>query len=205
MAPGKAAVQRATAPGVYSSDSSGTIDVGALGKQDAKGTQTLTISPIKAGSQHSSLHGDQGDTDQDLLVRDTGTYIADLTITSPAFGRQAKEFRPSPAVLLVPEPAKIGAAWSWGGVSTDGKTHVSTTNKIARSETVTIGGKAVPCVVVQTHLVLSGDVTYDAQVTTWYAPGYRLAVKDHTLGKGSYAGTMFTTDISTLLRSVTPA
>ncbi len=204
VAPGKPAATRATAPGRYTLTTSGTISSPTLGSQDAAGTQTLTISALKAGMQHSALHGDQGDTDQDLLVRDTGTYIGSLTITSPALSG-TKEFRPSPAVLLVPDPAKVGASWSWGGTSTDGKTKVATTNKITRTETLTIGGVRVPCVVVVTHLVLSGDVSYDAQVTTWYAPTYRLAVKDHTVGKGTYSGIMFTTDITSVMGSVKPA
>lgn len=203
-APGKPAAQRATRAGTYTLDASGTITLG-VSKQDASGTQSLTISPLKGQLQHSTLHGDQGDTEQDLLLRTTGTYVASLRLTSPAFAGQAKEFHPSPAVLLVPDPATVGSSWSWKAVSTDGKTTVTTANKVARTETVTIGGKKLLCAVIQTHLVLSGDVTYDAQVTTWYSPDFRLAVKDHTVGKGTAIGSPFTTDITSVMRSVTPA
>lgn len=202
-APGQPAAQQATAPGSYLLDTSGTITYGSPGTpQDAKGTQTLTVSALKAGLQHSTLHGDQGDTDEELLVRDTGTYVASLKLTSPAF---TKEFRPSPAALLVPDPATVGATWSWSGTSTDGKTTARASSKIARLETVTIGGRKVPCAVLLTHLVLSGDITYAADVTTWWSPDYRLPVKDHTVGKGQFGAFPFQTDISTLMRSVTPS
>lgn len=204
LAPGKPAAQKTTKAGTYTLDASGTIRYGAT-RYDASGTQTLTVDPPRGDRQHSMLHGDQGHTEQDLLVRDTGTYIASLTLTSPAFAGQAKQFRPPTAVLLVPDPAGVGASWSWKAVSTDGKTTVTTSNKVARTETVTIGGRRVPCAVVQTHLVLSGDVSYDAQLTTWYSPDLHLAVKDHTLGKGTALGTPFTTDLNTVMRSLTPS
>jgi hypothetical protein len=201
-APGKPAARKATASGHYSYTSSGKVTVGAT-PQSASGTQTLTISPLKGDVQHSTLHSDDsGDTEEDLVVRDTGTYGASLTLTSPAF---TKEFRPSPAVLLVPDPAAIGQAWSWSATSTDGATHLSASNKVLRDETLTIGGTKVATVVLQTHLVLSGDVSYDAQLTVWWAPSYRLPVKTHTVGKGSYSGIPFSTDITAVLTSVKPS
>jgi hypothetical protein len=95
-APGTVAAQKATAPGVYTSDESGTVTLGSPGKpQDASGTTTLTVDAVKDGVQHSTLHSDNtGDTDEDILVRSTGSYVASLKLTSPAF---TKEFRPTPA------------------------------------------------------------------------------------------------------------
>lgn len=201
-APGKEVPSKASPAGTYTLTSSGKVTFGTT-PQNASGTQTLTISPLRNGIQHSTLHSDDtGDTEQDIVVRDTGDYLASLKLTSPAF---TKEFRPNPPVLLVPDPAAVGKTWSWSGTSTDGATHVSASNKLVRKETLTIGGKKVPTVVLQTHLVLSGDVTYDAQLTTWWAPDYRLPVKTHTVGKGSYSGIPFTTDITAVMSSVTPA
>ena len=201
-APGKPAAAKATAAGQYTYSSSGKVTFGAT-PQDASGTQTLTISALKDGIQHSTLHSDDtGDTEQDVVVRDTGSYGASLKLTSPAF---SKEFRPATPVLLMPDPATVGRSWSWAATSTDGATHVSATNKLLRTETLTIGGTKVPTVVLQTHLVLSGDVTYDAQLTVWWAPAYRLPVKTHTVGKGSYGGIPFTTDVTAVMGSVRPS
>jgi hypothetical protein len=201
-APGKPAARKATAPGHYSYTSSGKVTFGAT-PQSASGTQALTISPLKGEVQHSTLHSDDsGDTEEDLVVRDAGTYGASLKLTSPAF---TKEFRPSPAVLLVPDPAAIGHSWSWSATSTDGATHLSATNQLLRDETLTVGGTRVATVVLQTHLVLSGDLSYDAQLTVWWAPSYRLPVKTHTVGKGSYSGIPFSTDLTAVMTSVKPS
>jgi hypothetical protein len=202
QAPGKPAASKATAAGDYTYTSSGKVTAGTT-PQDASGSQTLTISPLRGGIQHSRMHSDStGDTEQDVVVRDTGSYLASLKLSSPAF---SKEFRPAPAVLLMPDPATVGRSWSWSGTSTDGKTHVTTTNKLMRQEDVTIGGSKVATVVLQTHLVLSGDVNYDAQVTTWWAPAYRLPVKTHTVGKGSFGAIPFSTDVTAVLHSVKPS
>ncbi len=200
-APGTTAPSKATAPGDYTYSSSGTVTIGTT-PQDAKGTQTLTVSPLKNGIQHSTIHSDStGDTEEDVVVRDTGSYAASLKLTSPAF---TKEFRPAVPVLLMPDPAAVGKTWSWSVTSTDGATHASATNKLLRKETLAIGGKQVATVVLQTHLVLSGDVTYDAQLTTWWAPDYRLPVKTHTVGKGMYSGIPFKTDVTAVMSSVAP-
>ncbi|MGB8652550.1 MAG: hypothetical protein WCD35_18020 [Mycobacteriales bacterium] len=192
-----------TVAGTYTLDAKGTLTLGQPGSpQDAGGTSTLTVSAPSGGIQHTTLHSDHGDTDQDLVVRPTGTYAARLKISSPAF---TKEFRPAAPVLLVGDPARVGTTWSWSGTSTDGGTTVSASNKVLRTETLTIGGTRVACVVLQSHLVLSGDVDYTADLTTWWSPAYRLAVKDHTVGKGSYNGFPFTMDITSTMRSVRPS
>jgi hypothetical protein len=201
-APGKVAAQKATAAGSYTYDSTGKVTIGAT-PQDASGTQTLTIGALKGGIQHSTLHSDDsGDTEQDLVVRDTGTYGASLKLTSPAF---TKEFRPAVPVLLMPDPASVGKSWSWKADSTDGATHVVATNKLVRVETLTIGGQKIATVVLQTHLVLSGDVKYDAQVTLNWAPAYRLPVKQRQVGSGMYSGIPFKSDVTGVMRSVKPA
>lgn len=201
-APGRTAASKATAAGRYTYSSSGTVTVGAT-PQDASGTQTLTITPLRSGVQHSTLHSDaSGDTEQDVVVRDTGSYGASLKLTSPAF---TKEFRPATPVLLVPDPAAVGRRWSWSLTSTDGATHATATNELVRTESLTIGGARVATVVLQTHLVLSGDVSYDAQLTTWWAPDYRLPVKTHTVGKGRYGTIPFKTDVTAVMKSVRPS
>jgi hypothetical protein len=200
-APGQPAPTRATAAGAYTYDTSGQVKFGAT-PQDASGTTTLTISALQNGHQRSTLHpnqGQEGDTIEDLVVRTSGTYLADLNITT-----FSKEFRPSPPVLLFPDPAKVGSTWSWSATSTDGKSHATASNKVERTETLTIGGQRVSTVVLQTHLVITGDVAYTADVTTWVSPTYRLPVKDHTLAHGTLV-VPFTADITDVMRSVHPA
>ncbi|MDP9181369.1 MAG: hypothetical protein M3P04_01170 [Actinomycetota bacterium] len=200
-APGKPSASKATAPGTYTYDASGTQTISGSRKQ-VSGSSTLQISAVSNGQQTSTLHNAQGDTEQQILVRDAGSYLSSLKITS-LMG--VKEFAFSPAALLLPDPARVGATWSWGGTSTDGKTTARATNKVVRTETLTIGGQRVATVVLQTHLVLSGDYTYTADVTTWVAPAYRLPVKDHTVANGRYGAFPFSFDVTDVMRSVHPA
>ena len=201
-APGKPAASKATAPGTYTYDSSGTQTISGS-KQDVSGSSTLTVSPVIDGSQTSTLHNSQGDTEQDLAVRSTGSYLASLTVSSPAVN---KEFQFAPPALLFPDPAKVGATWSWHSTSTDGTTTVTASNKVLRTESLTIGGQKVATVVLQTHLVItSKDVTYTADSTNWVVPAYRLPVKTHTVGKGHYGVFQFSFDITDVMRSVHPA
>lgn len=189
-----------TAPGTYTYDTSGTVTAGT--PRDASGTATLTVDAPAGKSQHSALANDQGRTEQDIVSRTTGAYLARLHIANPAFD---KEFRPSSPVLLVPNPAAPGRTWSWTATSTDGKTTVAVTARITRRETLTIGGAATPTSLVTSTLKLTGDVTYTAQMQNWYDAAHRLSVKDHTRGSGTFGGVAFTTDITSVLRSTRPA
>jgi hypothetical protein len=189
-----------TAPGSYTYDTSGTVTAGT--PRDASGTATLTVDPASGGKQHSVLADDQGSTDQDAIGRTTGTYLARLAIANPAFN---KEFRFTTPVLLVPEPAAPGRSWSWTATSTDGKTTVAVSARITRRENVTVGGVPTPTSLVTSTLKLTGDVTYTAQMQTWYDPAHRLSVKDHSRGNGTFGGVAFTTDITSVLRSTRPA
>ncbi|MCU1591501.1 MAG: hypothetical protein JWP11_2757 [Frankiales bacterium] len=195
-----AAAPSSTAPGTYTFDNTGTVTAGT--QRDASGTSTLTVDPPASGQQHSLLSSDQGRTEQDVVVRTNGTYLARLAITNPAF---SKEFRPASPVLLVPDPATAGRSWSWTAVSTDGKTTAAVTAKVARRETLTIGGARTQTVVVASTLRLTGDITYTGQMETWYDPAHRLTAKEHTKGSGTVSGLQFTTDITSVLRSLSPS
>lgn len=198
---GEPAAEDATKPGDYLYDSTGTVTVGVT-PQPVDGTATLTVDPQVGGAQHSVLKGDQGQTEQDVLVREGGSFLTRLQITNAAFD---KTFEPDPAVLLVPSPATVGKTWSWTAKSTDGKTTVKQSSKIVRSETLTIGGTRVPCQVVQTTLTLTGDITYDGEITSWYSESLHLAVKERNKGRGTASGFMFSTDVTSTARSTQPA
>jgi hypothetical protein len=190
----------ATPPGRYTYDSSGTVNAGT--PQQVDGTATLTVDAVQAGRQHSVLKSEQGSTEQDVVVRPDGAYLARLAMTNPAFN---KEFAPAEPVLLVPDPATPGRTWSWTLTSTDGKTKAALTARITRTETLTVGGVATPTSLVESTLRLTGDVTYTGQMQHWYDAAHRLTVKDHTKGSGTFSGFAFTTDITSVLRSTRPA
>jgi hypothetical protein len=194
------AATTSTAAGTYTYDNTGTVTAGT--PRDASGTSTLTVDPPAGSRQHTRLAGDQSSTDQDTVVRPSGTLLARLAMTNPAF---SKEFRPPAPVLLVPDPADPGKAWHWSMTSTDGKTTATVTARVVRRETLTIGGRPVTTSLVTSTLRLTGDVSFTAQAQTWYDAAHRLSVKDHTKGSGTVSGLHFTTDITSVLRSLTPS
>ncbi|MDT7570622.1 MAG: hypothetical protein QOE05_796 [Actinomycetota bacterium] len=190
-----------TAPGSYTYDSSGTVAAGAS-KRDASGTATFTVDPPAGGRQHTLLGTDQGRTEQDVVVRSTGTFLVRLAITNPTF---SKEFRFATPGLLVPDPATIGKTWSWTTKSTDGKTTAAVTARITGRETLTIGGEQTPTTVIESTLKLTGDITYTAHMQNWADLTHRLSVKDHTKGEGMFGAVQFTTDITNVIRSTKPS
>lgn len=191
---------RSTAPGSYTYDNSGTVTAGT--PHDAAGTSTLTVDAPAAGRQHSVLASDQGRTEQDVVAGGDGTYLARLVLSNQAF---TKDFRPASPVLLVPDPAAPGRSWSWTATSTDGKTTAAVTSRIDRHETLTIGGARTLTSVVTSTLKVTGDVTYTAQLGTWYDATDRLTAKEHTKGSGTVSGFAFSTDITSILRSTRPS
>ncbi|HUR12958.1 MAG TPA: hypothetical protein VM097_00555 [Mycobacteriales bacterium] len=197
-----ASAPRSTAAGTYTYDSSGSQTLYGA-KQAVDSTSTLTMGKLADGQQSSTLHNSQGDTTQQLQVRTSGSYLASLTIDSPTLDTA---FHFSPPVLLLPDPARVGATWSWHGTSDDGKTEVTATNKVLRTETVTVGGERVATVVLQSHLVITGaNLSYTADTTNWVAPAYRLPVRTRTTGSGTYGSFPFSYDVTDVVRSVHPA
>ncbi|MBC7373766.1 MAG: hypothetical protein H7323_07235 [Frankiales bacterium] len=189
-----------TAAGQYTYTAKGTVTVGT--PQPVDGKATLTVDPVAGGQQHSVLEGDQGRTEQDVVLRSDGRFLASLDLTNPAF---SKQFRPDPPVLLLPAPATVGRSWTWRATSTDSKTNAEASNQVVRRETLTVNGEKVTCAVVETTLVLSGDIAYRGTTTTWVSDRYRLPVKDRSRGSGTVNGVAFSTDITTALQSTRPA
>ncbi|MCU1691702.1 MAG: hypothetical protein JWM64_793, partial [Frankiales bacterium] len=199
--PGAPAPVAATQAGRYTYDSSGSVTAGAA-PQRVSGTSTLTVDAPSGSTQSTVLEGDQGRTETDVVLRADGRYVSRLLLTTPAF---SKEFRPSPAVLLLPEPATVGRSWTWRATSTDGKTRVTATKRVVRTGSVAVGGKAVATRVVETTLSLRGDLVYDGTTTTDEDPRTHIAVRTRSKGKGSASGFAFSNDTTSTLRSTTPA
>lgn len=132
--------------------------------------------------------------------REHGAAVRAL-VTHKIAPYEAAVDRASPRRLTTPygSPTSTRSMCRWStGAS-------ATTNKVLRTETLTIGGQNVATVVLQSRLAITGDVTYTADVTTWVATAYRLPVKDHTKGSGMWGQIRFSTDVTSVMRSVRPA
>ena len=188
------------AAGSYAYDVRGTVTAGT--SRPVEGTSTLTVEPVAGGEQRSVREGEQGRTEQAVVSGTDGAYLSSYSLTNPAF---SKQFRPEPPVLLAPMRTPAGRTWSWSMTSTDGATTARAAHRVLRDEVVVVGGERVACVVVQTDLVLSGDVDYRGRTTTWLSRRYALPVREAARGEGTVSGFPFSTDTTSTLRSVRPS
>jgi hypothetical protein len=104
-------------PGSYTYRVTGRAS-SALGKQSLDGDSTLTVDQPQGNREHSVQRDKGGSTEQVLVSRTDGLYLADIHLSQPGFD---EDFRPSSPVLLFPGTAHRGEHWHWSMKSTDGK------------------------------------------------------------------------------------
>ena len=199
--PGPVARRRSAAPGGYTLDTTGTFTSDIGGEQPIDSESSLRVDPAVGEDQHSSLSGDQGSTEQTVRFSSTSIDLVQLKLTTPAF---VKEFRPVKPVQLLPQPPTVGRTWKWTIVSTDDATTASLEAKVARTETIVIGGEKVVCTVVTSTLTLSGDIQAVSKMQTWVADRYQLTVKEHAVTTGTVQNVNFTSDTTSVMRSTKP-
>jgi hypothetical protein len=115
-----------------------------------------------------------------------------------------KEFAPAEPLLFVPFPGDRTDPWSWSVTSTDGKTTLNTTAQITGTETVMVGGQAVPTFIIESTIQITGDLTGTVHLTAWVSNDYRLAVKQHTVTNVTLP-LLLHSDVISVLASLTPA
>jgi hypothetical protein len=190
---------KAAAPGSYTYKVTGTMTVGTPQKVDA--TSTLKVEPLQGTDQKSTQSGQQGGSETVLRYQPDGAYLVNLKLTGPV----NKEFKLEPPGLAFAQPATIGKAWGWSAKSTDGATTVKSDFKILRTETIQIGGEAVPTVVVETNVVTDGDVKSTSKGTMWVSEAYRLIVQEHNKINGTYGAFAFSGDTTSVMQSTKPS
>ena len=193
----------ATAPGRYIYTLSGTSSSSIQpGDQPITGQGTLTVDPVSGTDQHQSRQDPNQTSETVFRFQPDGAYIVNLKQTTSGL---AKEFRADPPVLVLPQPATVGRSWQWDLTSTDGATRVHATFKVARTETVTIGGEAVACVVLENTVTTSGDIVSTTTSTIWTSDRYRIVVQQHDVGSGNYGAITFRSDKTSKLQSTRPS
>jgi hypothetical protein len=192
---------KAAAPGTYTYKVTGTMSVGTPTPQKVDTTSTLKVEPLQGTDQKSTTQTQQGGQETVLRFQPDGAYIVSLKLT----GAVTKEFVLNPPGLAFPQPATVNKAWSWNAKSTDGKTTVKSDFKILRTETIQIGGEAVPTVVVQTTVTTDGDIKSTSNGTMWVSEAYRLIVREDGKMNGTYGGFAFSSDTSSVMQSTKPS
>jgi len=191
----------ATAPGRYTYETTGTF-TSPLGPSARNGDTVLTVDPASGGRQRGMRAGPGRTVEQLLELRPDGAYLVSLRIADSGF---VQEIRPPTPVLAIPSPAPVGREWSWQAPTVDGRTTVSSSFRVARTETVDIGGVVVPTTVVEATITTTGDVTSTGRQTFWFAEGPRLVVQLSETTDGRVAGLVFGSRTTERLRSLRPA
>ncbi|HEU5034395.1 MAG TPA: hypothetical protein VFT62_06515 [Mycobacteriales bacterium] len=187
-----------TPPGRYRYHLAGS-ESSALGKRTIDGTSTLVVDPPQHGRQHTATDGADGHSEQTVLARRTGLYLADIKMSQQGF---SEEFRPRSPVLLLPATARAGRSWQWQMTSTDGKYTLHATLQVTDpSGSAAVHGQRVSTVVVSSVLRITGNAITMTIHQRDEATRDGLIVQEHAVGDGTAYGTKFHTDTTRTLTS----
>lgn len=188
-------------PGVYRYHTTGT---GALNGSSQ---------PIDAQSQ--TTIEDLNDTDQRITTPSPQlTQISDMRFTPDQVALLSLKFQGpinktfNGPVEYAPVPTSVGQSWQWSMKSDDGKTTLSQTSRVDRTETLTVGSQTIDVVVVETDLTLTStlptDLNGSGHLTTWVSPVYKLPARIHSTLNGTYSGFSFSSDTTSDLLDLRP-
>jgi hypothetical protein len=192
-----------TRAGTYTYDLSGTAKQPFGGSQNVSGTDSEAVDAPQGSRQHTRTSGQNGSQDLTLAVAKDGLHVVDIAIASPGFN---EDFHPVGNAVYFPADFKVGEKWSWQAKSTDGKYTLGVTTAISGSTSMSVGGKSLKVLVVDSTLHITGsafDVT--AQQRDWVSTAYALVLKEHTVTHGTAFGAGLSSDVTRKLRSTTPS
>jgi hypothetical protein len=192
-----------TRAGTYTYEISGTTKQPLGGNQRISGSDTDTYDPPQGSIQHNKETGQQGSSEMTLQVKSSGLYVVDLHISQQGFD---EDFHPVATAKYFPASYPTGTSWSWEAKSTDNKYTLHVTSKISGSSSVTVGGKALKAVIVDSTLHITGNgVDLNVQQRDWVSTTYALVLKEHSTSNGTAFGASFTSSVTRQLRSTTPS
>jgi hypothetical protein len=186
-------------PGTYSYRLSGS-STSALGTQDLDGESTLTVDQPQGNREHSTQRDKGGSTEQVVVSRSDGLYLAEIHLAQPGFD---EDFKPAHAVLLFPLPAHRGQQWRWHMTSTDGKYTLAARLTVddLHSSARTVSGERVDTVALSSVLHLKSD-DIDLTIHQHDEAGQdALIVREHAVTDGTAYGTKFHSDATRVLQN----
>lgn len=171
----------------------------AFGDQKIDGPSALTVDPPAGQRQHTTQKDQAGTTEQTLVSRRAGLFLADVKMAQNGFN---EEFRPSTPVLLLPVGARPGRRWHWTMASTDGKYTLDADLMVGRPRDVsTADGTRVHTVTISSVLVISGSAVSLTIHQLDRASYDGLVLTEHAVTDGTAFGTKFHSDITRTLMS----
>jgi hypothetical protein len=190
------------APGTYTYNRTGKSSSNAFGERSLDGPVSLKVDPANGNEQRSVQSSPEASSESVLRFLPEGAYFTYLKSTNSGL---SKEFRPNPPVLAMPAGAAVGRTWSWTVQSSDGATTLNASFKVERNETVTIGGEAVPTVVLSVVLKTSGDIELTTNQTNWISVAKGLSVKVDENSNGKAGSITFSSQSSMTMTSTRPS
>jgi hypothetical protein len=186
-------------PGTYTYRFNGS-STSALGTQNQNGDSTLTVDQPQGNREHSTQRDSSGSTEQVLVARSSGLYLAEIHLSQPGFD---EDFKPKTPALLFPATAHTGQRWHWQMTSTDGKYTLTARLKVSdlHSSATTADGTSVDTVSLSSVLHLqSRDI--DLTIHQSDESGRdAVIVREHSTTDGTAYGTPFHAKATRVLAS----
>lgn len=174
-------------PGAYTYRQHGTSS-SALGDQSLDGDSTLTVDQPHGNREHSTQRDRGGSTEQVVVGRPNGLFLAEIHLAQPGFD---EDFKPARPVLLFPAGAHKGQQWHWHMTSTDGNYTLT-----AR---LTVTDMTSSSVVLSSVLHLTSD-SIDVTIHQHDKAGTdAVIVREHAVTDGTAYGTPFHSDVTRVL------
>lgn len=206
VATAKAGVQR-PATGVYKLAVSGKegVKFGPLSFCDRTlpSETSMVIAPAQGepdGSYTFDLRyypGQPAQHDERQILRFTDKAVKLVfevgTVTCSGI-RQSSEVSYSPTVDRVRFPLKVGTSWS--GKAGNDKRLEDYTTQIARTDAVTVGGRAYPVYVIESTATFTGSESGERRRVWWFSPDLGVPLKWTDYIKGGRSGASFTNDVT---------
>lgn len=164
-----------------------------FGAQDIDGRSTLTVDPPRDGRQHSTERNDRGTSEQDVLARHSGLYLADLSFDQDGFH---EAFQPEAPVLLLPASAESGRRWQWSMSSTDGSYHLTAHLQVRSVR----GSGATSTVSIDSVLHITGNNVDVTMHRSDVARSDGVALRGRARTDGTAYGTHFSSDVTRTLQ-----
>ena len=174
-------------PGTYTYRQHGSAS-SALGDQSLDGDSTLTVDQPQGNREHSTQRDRGGSTEQVLVGRANGLFLAEIHLAQPGFD---EDFKPSSPVLLFPASAHKGQQWHWRMKSTDGNYTLTARLTIVD---LTSSGVVLSSVL---HLT-SSDINLTIHQRD-KAGTDAVIVREHAVTDGTAYGTPFHSDVTRVL------
>ena len=186
-------------PGTYTYHLHGS-STSALGTQNLDGDSTLTVDQPQGNREHSTQRDSSGSTEQVLVARTRGLYLAEIHLAQPGFD---EDFKPKTPALLFPASAHTGQRWHWQMTSTDGKYTLTAHLEVRdlHSSATMTDGTRVDTVALSSVLHLhSKDIDLTIHQSD-EAGRDAVIIREHAKTDGTAYGTPFHSDATRVLAS----